>query len=302
MQPDSHRSSNRTRRRTPPEPLQTEFARQIGKWRELLARSAHKPSPGAVHDLRVATLRLQAGIEYWAGRRHDHPLAREAARWIAQARKLRAVLGPVRGADVSLKQLKSLREEILTSSGGAAANDSQCIRQIEKLEREVKRARRTGARELVDWLEKRGTRLERKIVRLEKALDQLNPFPPGCGRVLLSEFLSGHASTRSKLDRKTLHEFRKQLKNVRYITEISASGERSQKVLSVPLRKLQSALGEWHDRDSLVRTARRALGARAKLVGLLEERAGKALLSALAQTRRFLAALSAGAAEARPLR
>ncbi len=310
MQQNSHRSSNHSRHTAPPGPYTSEFARQVEKWRGLLARSARKPTPGAVHDLRVATLRLQAGIEYWAGRRHDHPLAREATRWIAQARKLRDVLGPVRGADVSLKKLKSLHEEILSSSGGAAADDSQCMRQFKKLERELKRTRRAGARELVDWIEERGARLEGKIVRLEKALDQLNPFPPGSGRVLLSEFVSGQASSSSKIDRKRLHEFRKQLKNVRYLNEISTSGERSDAVPSVPLRELQSTLGEWHDWDSLVRTARRVLGARGKaascgdavsLVGLLEDRAAKALRSALAQTRRYMAELSTGGAKARPL-
>jgi CHAD domain-containing protein len=303
MQPDSHSSFSRDRHPAPPE--QTEFARQIGKWRLLLARSARKPTAGAVHDLRVATLRLQAGIEDWAGRRHDHPLSRNAARWIAQAGKLRDVLGAVRDADVTLGKLKMLRGEMLGSNGVAPADGSVCMRQIKKLEREVKRTRRAGARELVDWLEERGTRLERRMLRLEKELDQLNPFPTGCGRALLSEFLSGQASSRSTLDRKTLHEFRKHLKNVRYIIEISASGERSREVLSVPLRKLQSALGEWHDWDSLVRTAQRALGARgeaASLVQRLEDRAAKALRSALAQTRRLLAALSAGGAKRRPLR
>ena len=306
MKQDPNLTSNRARHPAPPEPIQTEFARQTGKWRKLLARSARKPTPSAVHDLRVATLRLQAGIEYWSGRRHDHPLAREAARWIAQSRKLRDVLGAVRDADVTVGRLKVLREEILGSNGVAPADASNCVTQIKKLEREVKRDRRAGAKELADWIEERGARLERRMLRLEKALDLLNPFPAGCGRILLSEFLAGHASdSRSELDRKTLHEFRKQLKEIRYIAELSATGERSHEVLSAALRKLQSALGEWHDWDALVRTARSALGDGGKAAPFflrLEDRASKALRSALAQTRRSVAALSAGAAKPRPLR
>lgn len=305
MRMNSPPARSRARQTAQAEPFQTEFARQIAKWRRLRTRSAGKPSAGAVHDLRVATLRLQAGIEYWAGQRHDHSLSRDAARWIAQSRKLREVLGEVRDADVTLGKLKMLREEMLGSNGAAPVDAPECMREIKKLEREVKRTRRAGARELVDWLEEQGTRLEKRMLRLEKELDQLNPFPAGCGRVLLSEFLSGQASSPPKLNRKTLHEFRKQLKKVRYLTEISASGERSHEVLSIPLRKLQSALGEWHDWDALVRTARRALGARGEaacLVQRLEDRAVKALRSALAQTRRSLVALSAGVAKRRPLR
>ena len=90
MPQDSHRSANRARHPASPEPLRSEFARQTVKWRKLLARTTRKPTPSAVHDLRVATLRLQAGIEYWTGRRNDHPLARRAARWIAQSRKRHA--------------------------------------------------------------------------------------------------------------------------------------------------------------------------------------------------------------------
>jgi CHAD domain-containing protein len=306
MRSDARSSSGRIRAPARSEPYGTEFARLVEKWRKLLARSARKPTPSAVHDLRVATLRLQAGVEYWAGRRHDHPLTRQAVRWIAQSRKLRDVLGPVRGADVTLEKLRILEENILGSNGAAPADASECVRQIKKLERREKRARSAGTREVVDWLEEKSARLERRMLRLEKALDQLNPFPAGCGAVLLSEFLADHATfAASKLDGKALHEFRKQIKEIRYISELSTHGERSFEVLFVPLRTLQSALGEWHDWDSLVRTARREFGDSGKgecLVHRLESRAAKALRSALAQTRRSLAALSAGIAKPRPLR
>ena len=157
MHSDSRSSSSRARHPAPTEPFQTEFARRVERWRRLRARATRKPSPGAVHDLRVATLRLQAGIEYWAGQRHDHSLTRRAARWIAFARKLRDVLGPLSAMlDVTLKKLKSLGVDILGSNGGAPGDGSEWLRQVDRLKASGKAsARRAGTRELVDWLEKR---------------------------------------------------------------------------------------------------------------------------------------------------
>jgi len=49
--------------------------------------NAQKPSRKAVHSLRVATLRLQAGVEYWLrAQEPDAPAARAAKRWNKQGR------------------------------------------------------------------------------------------------------------------------------------------------------------------------------------------------------------------------
>ena len=97
-----------------------------------------------------------------------------------------------------------------------------------------------------------------------------------------------------ELNAESLHAYRKRIKKVRYLAEISAAADPLAGRQATTLKRMQSAAGKWHDWQSLVEEVDRTFRGSAKcdgLANLLEARTQESLKEALGLIRRATAQL-----------
>lgn len=281
--------------------VQPEFRRQVEAWRHLLSQCGRKPSRKCVHILRVVTLRLQAGVDYWrCNLEPDSEAARAAKHWNKQGKKLRRALQPVREADVALGKLASLRASTAGPPEGQPHCARSCMRQIGELERRLTEERQEAAKKLMAAVQDHGKRLERASSELEAALPPSAATPWGCAQKDLLEMIAGLPVEFPKLTAECLHAYRKRIKTVRYLAEICADTDGAEASWQAnALKRMQTAAGEWHDWQGLAKEAGHAFRGHAKANGLarlLEARAEESLNAALAVCRRSTTQLAKRAA------
>jgi len=270
-------------------------------WRTLLDECDRKPSRKYVHLLRVATLRLQARLDHKLGTRDAaHSAPRAIRRWDKHAEKLRDSLSAVREIDVFRYKLSVLGGTLEAPSGYSPRSSRTCSRQIEELEVWLERERKIAAKKLIADLKHRKGRLERLSVDLETT--------PAFGYALLpvSSFsdvfrmYSEAIADFPNLDADCLHDFRKRIKNVRYLAELFAETDPQTAHLAAALKTMQGAVGEWHDWQQLAQLASRQLRKRHKgevLTTLLETLSQESLQKALECCQSQNAQLDAGVAD-----
>jgi CHAD domain-containing protein len=273
----------RPRRKAPP--ASRDWRGQLEDWRRLLGECRLKPTRKRVHFLRVATLRLQAQILHWLEAQSDgNPHLAMARQWHKQAKSLRKTLGDVRALDVHLGNLRRLGRMLTTDSGYAPRSSRATLRQIGELENRFKRKRKDAAKDLLDALAAHHMRLEHVTSELASA----SPFQEAPLQPLTADQLSKMLVTALAafpgLDAHSLHDFRKQLKSMRYLAEQNTSSREVVHFVAT-VKGLQAAIGTWHDWEELAaesaRMARRRTEARA-LTDLLETLAHESLAKALA--------------------
>ena len=261
---------------------------QLKTWRKLLAQCARKPSRRSVHALRSLTLRLQVGLEYSLRVQSENSAARRAFQhWSKVAKKLRKALAPVRNVDVQLARLDSLR-----SSKGASEGEKhlspRCIREIDKLENRLRRQRKVRIMKLMAGIDARGKRLNRFSKDLEAALASYMPSKAHSTAPEALRIFAELAIEFPYLNADNLHDYRKRLKQARYLVEISATADPLAKRLAAAFRRIHYAAGEWHDWHELATKADRILSGHGEedgLISVLEALATKALHRALSQCR-----------------
>lgn len=279
----------------PPETAQPEFKQRVEAWRQLVSQCGQKPSRKGVHSLRVATLRLQAGVEFWLrDKEPETPAARAAKRWNKQGKKLRRALNPVREADVSLAMLAGLRATTAGPPEGHPPCSRSCLRQIGELERKLTETRQAAAKKLIAGIQDRRKRLDRLSAELEAALAPTEQRAWGCSGQEISAMVAGLREEFPELNAESLHAYRKRIKKVRYLAEISAAADPLAGRQATTLKRMQSAAGKWHDWQSLVEEVDRTFRGSAKcdgLANLLEARTQESLKEALGLIRRATAQL-----------
>jgi len=229
----------------------------FAEWRLLLKNCGRKPTRKNVHALRVVTLRLQAEVEQdLAGQVRESDHGKAILRFSKQAEKLRRVLGPVREFDVWLEALRGLRASLSQTAVYVPRSTSESIRGIERLEGRLKRKRRTAEKKLVAEIEKHGSHLVSASEAVDAALEQ-NTFGERSGitEELAARFRAVSADF-PKLDEEDLHEFRKRIKTVRYLAEMHAGADPMCAQIGAQMKKMQAAIGEWHDWQALAREVR----------------------------------------------
>jgi CHAD domain-containing protein len=261
--------------------VQTNWQRQVGDWRDLLAQCAHKPSRKRVHALRSLTLRLSRTLEFHLAERPTEPAATRAfRRWKKEGKKLRRTLEPVRDADVYVARLSCLHDTQAVSTTGEPHLNPRCRREIDKLENRLKHRRQKGIDELMVTLAARCKRLKRLSEEMEAALKLQNPSVIGSTAQAALWIFKGLAGELSGLEAANLHSFRKHVKQALYLAEISAPFDPEARRLFAVFRKMHVAIGDWHDWQTLSLKARRILPGRARkdgAVSLLENLANEAL-------------------------
>ncbi|MGA2726552.1 MAG: CHAD domain-containing protein [Terracidiphilus sp.] len=261
-------------------------------WRSLLDACRHKPSRKHVHGLRVATLRLQAQLDSSPG---SHSVAQAARRWNKSAEKLRASLSAVRETDVYRAKLSGLCDTLATPEGYAPRSSRISLRQIEELDEWLARERKIAAKELIADLKHRQERLDRLSVELESAQAFGHSLIPVSSLSGVFKMFADAVAEFPKLDMDCLHDFRKRMKNVRYLAELFASTDPQAGRMAESLKLMQGVVGEWHDWEELAQLASRRLRKRHKdgaltelLKTLAEESLEKALECCRCQTAELL--------------
>ena len=251
----------------------------------MLARCSRKPTKKRVHNLRIVTLRIQAELQHRFrddGAEAESTIA--ANRWIKQAEKLRQVLGDTRETDVWIGKLDGLRTSLTETGTYVPRSNRECLRQIDRLEDKLQLNRRELEKDLAGELEDG----RKRMVEISKDVEGIAE-PEAAGKPddsaedILRQFRDVAAEFPS-LDGENLHEFRKRIKTVRYLAEMLAVDHPETRQPAASLKKMQSAIGEWHDWQQLARMSRRMHEGRKKhdeLSELLESLTAESLEKAL---------------------
>ncbi len=251
----------------------SEISTRLAEWRQLLERCGRKPTRRRVHALRVVTLRIQAELEHWLGsHRQDVHGVHAVVRWGKQAEKLREALGPVRESDVWAGKLVELRRSLAGEEVYVPRSSRDCLRQIDDLEDQLKQERRALEKKLVDEIADRSGRLEKFSRHIEGSIEETDEDHSNGSKQIVAQF-AAVAAAFPKLENENLHEFRKSIKTVRYLAEIFAVSDPESGRIAALLKKMQAAIGEWHDWQELAKKARTTHGhhnKRAELAALLE--------------------------------
>jgi len=218
----------------------------------------------------------------------DQACALVFKRWSKEGKKLRRALEPIRDADVYLAKLDGLRDTLGGAPDGKLKVNPRCLREIDKVESVLKKQRQEGADTLAAVIDDRKKRLNRLSKEMEVALaPRMTSTIRSAAQVALNVFGELAAETR-ELDSSNLHAYRKRLKQALYLAELSATADPLAGRLAAIFRKIHSAVGEWHDWQSLALEADRILPEHARqngLVPVLEKLAEEALQKALGVCR-----------------
>jgi CHAD domain-containing protein len=266
---------------------------QFQQWRQVLADCADKLSRKRIHGLRVATLRLMVEIDFWLlNHDADDPISRVAKSWKKQANKLRKALSPVRDSDVYVAKLKKILKTD-RRHGDEWHLTPGCRREIQKLEAYLKDRRASTEKELLQQIKKCREKSDRLTKKLEDDLGRRTVWADSDRVRVVRGLIAGLATELPNLTAEVLHDFRKQAKMARYLSEVLAARNPHAANQAALLKRMQDAAGEWHDWQTLASVARRVCGRdkENEFVRLLDQFADKSLSNALDLSRRGVAQL-----------
>ena len=292
--------------------LQTVAKEMLEKLEACRAHGQH-PKVEAVHQLRTGTRRVEATLETLAreaGTRGLGVAIEEARqRWLKQLKKVRRASGNVRDLDVHRELLAeeflpeqdsapdATAADLAVAIEGAGADEAvttPLIHQARLLDRWLAAQRSVAAHALTSTLDDHGKRLQEAELRFFAACEKrrsLGRRPRLAARIALEDYLR-LMDAMPHLDASNLHDFRKGAKKARYVAEADGDDPTAE-AMAKAIRRVQDAIGDWHDWEVLEAEAREALGADG--LGLQEEidrRVRKAYERALGLTstmgRRFV--------------
>jgi CHAD domain-containing protein len=197
------------------------------------------PSAEDVHRFRTNVRRVEAMVQ-WLGKKSEH----DHKKLLKLLGRLRRRAGRVRDVDVQLATLRSLKlpEEARRKAQLQRALSDQRAKRERKLSQAVDK----------DTLRK----LRKRLRKLESALAFPEDFDPS--KAALQEF-NELARQQGPLNEERLHQFRIAAKRVRYVAEMAGKDPEAKRIVS-ELRRLQTALGDWHDWSTLTASAEETFG------------------------------------------
>ncbi|HLJ89665.1 MAG TPA: CHAD domain-containing protein [Candidatus Angelobacter sp.] len=222
-------------------------------------------SPEHVHHLRTAIRRIETLLSYAghiSGKKQK--LSKKQKKMLEELASLRKRAGRVRDIDIQLRLLNGL-------ANGSAAADRH------KLAHRMTFRRESLVGRLLDSLKK--LEKEKLLPHLERAVEEIRSNGDGDREKIQSPLIAAKSSLEEIADRfsgrqlkpRHLHALRIQLKGVRYLAELDADSHDRQSLLEAA-RAVQDALGEWHDWDTLLRTAEKQFEDRVNCPLLVEIR------------------------------
>lgn len=282
---------------------------------KLLESCLDDPQVETVHHVRTGSRRVQAMIETilrqtGAGKRS---LEVPGNAWLRQLKKIRGAAGPVRDLDVQRKLLEEAlqpaekarngqpehdvvlpaAEAGSTSSGGPESHNFQFAKQIQRMETWLKEQRNDRAQALHRQIKKRQSKLQERqsafLAVAARAHRGVRAHRPAA-IVALEDFVR-IVDSLPVLDTANLHDFRKMTKKARYVAE-SGENDAQAQTIAKALKRVQDAIGDWHDWHCLTEEARTELkDDGSQLTAWLEEQTERSLHEALKTTERVRAKL-----------
>lgn len=213
----------------------------------IVRRTSKNPTAASVHKLRTTIRRVETLIQ-------STGLEGEHKKLMKQIARIRKSAGHVRDVDVYLGMIQALDRR------GVATDYAELKSYLQ---------RRRGKREkkLTELLE---DELDAGIVKRLKLVSSEAPEGRSSATQLsmdaiATEFLS---KVTPPFSESGLHNFRLECKHLRYSAEL-APESRERDALVGELKKVQDAIGAWHDMLTLRATAERLLGTTRPLISLL---------------------------------
>ncbi len=205
------------------------------------------------------------------------PLEQPARAWLRQLKQIRRAAGAVRDLDV---HRKLLQDWVGKDSGPLS-------KQAEMLDAWLKGERKRQAQGMQKKTRKRQTALAEGQAGFLAALSHapLNSMKNSrpADAVALEDFVRA-SDTMPVLDGENLHDFRKATKKARYVAESAVDGQTSS--VAIALKRIQDAIGDWHDWLCLSEEASAALGAEAPdLTAFLEREVERHFAAAMKTTQ-----------------
>lgn len=224
------------------------------KLSQLLGQNASRPHAEAVHDLRTISRRVEALLDALA----TEP-DRNQRKLLRRLKRLRRRAGRVRDIDVQIIALRTLK------IGRDSARRGQLARHLND-----RRSRRE--RKLQKALDPKTVRnLRRRLTRVESALLKPAPAPrPATAAApakppqkeevqpvsLALRMFATIAKQQGAFTEATLHRFRNRSKRVRYVAEMAGDDPEAKRIVS-QIKRMQDAIGDWHDWFTLTQTAQK---------------------------------------------
>jgi CHAD domain-containing protein len=233
-----------------PAPMGKALARRVGKglrkFSSLLSTLASGDDPKAVHQARVRSRRLQQHL----GVLFPKPYPRKIRKLRRKLRRIRRALGEWRNCDVMLALVA--REQRRTR-GQTTRRAWQAVREyIHGLrEREIVRARHKLRKNAPKQFSMPALKSRQRTAGGQDTEASMQPL-----RISLekgwSEWRAAFEKAEESRDANSIHAFRIATKRLRYRVELLCDlGDAASKPCLVNLKKWQSQLGVWQDRQAL---------------------------------------------------
>jgi CHAD domain-containing protein len=204
-----------------------------------LVKLSSKPQAENVHRFRTGTRRLQILLGELSPK-----LDRNQKKLLKLLGRIRKRAGKVRDLDVQLAALRSLKIP------REPRRKTQLVNQLIELRgRQEKKVRKAASEETVREIRK----------RLKRASKNFNPQacrdPLAAARGMLETIDRGDSAITEPL----LHKYRIASKRARYAAEFAEPSSETEQFIA-GLKRIQDALGDWHDWLTLTQTASERLG------------------------------------------
>ena len=226
--------------------------RRLEKYATLLPRVLVSDDPETVHDLRVASRRLQQVLRVVA------PIApaKSIKKLTAALRRVRQTLGPCRDLDVNLALLDAKPEQ---SAGGSVQRAWQSMADELASQRRALIARSRhdiAAQDLFKFI----NRVQSLLVPQESDFEPLEQITAAMAKAM-EGWRKSFEAARERPDPAALHALRIAGKKLRYRAELLADlGQAKVRPLVKTLQAIQTALGDWHDRSVLLHRVAEFIG------------------------------------------
>ena len=240
-----------------------------------LSKVASKPLPETVHQFRTSTRRTEALLEELVPEQD-----RNQRRLLKELSRLRRRAGRVRDVDVQITALRGLK------APQDAALKAEVLRSLAEMrgKREAK---------LLKALDKQTVREIRK--RLKRAAESPETLKNGRDPfTVASQMLARLTRISGPLREELLHQYRVKGKRIRYVAELEGDRPEAQQLVE-QLKRMQDALGDWHDWLTLTETVQKHVGddARSALLAELNNITRAKLREAMAVVQETKARMSA---------
>jgi CHAD domain-containing protein len=234
--------------------------RHLNRFVSLEAKVLKGDDPDDIHDMRVASRRLQQVLDLI----FPKPLPREARRLRRKIRRCRRVLGDVRNCDVLLQQVarRLARNRCSNREAWTAVKQHLQQRRAESFARATRKLSRVNfsvfymrTKEILDRLKATPDRDRVSNSLVQPGELTIEPFPRRLAQVLVgvwSEFEKQVAASHREKTTPSIHAARICAKRLRYLLEVvNQFGIPGSSEALTWLRKIQEQLGDWHDLEVL---------------------------------------------------